>query len=71
MCIRDRCWEDRQGPVVHFIYVKELFRAMGLGRKMLALSYGDRSQDLRYTLKTRNSGRLFREAKYKPFLVRK
>lgn len=47
------CYEtDRGYPLVHYVYVKGIFRSMGIGRSLLSIAMGSREGRPRYTHRT-------------------
>lgn len=65
------CFErTATGPVLHWVYVKDLYRGMDIGSDLVAYARGDSPGPLRYTYKTRAAARLVPEAEYAPKLAR-
>lgn len=67
------CYQTNQEyPILHFLYVKELFRGMGLGLGMVALAKENKHGFLRYTFRTQACNKfLAQDARYRPHLARK
>jgi GNAT superfamily N-acetyltransferase len=58
------------GPVVHWVYVKDMYRNMGIGSDLVAYARGDAPGPLRITYRTPAAARLMPEAVYAPKLTR-
>lgn len=56
-------------PVVHYCYVKELFRGMDIGSTLVMLARDGKPGVLRYTFWTRSARRFVPEAQYDASLV--
>lgn len=57
-------------PVVHFVYVKELYRGLRIASSLLAIARGNKPGKLHYTFKGRAVRGLAPEGKWQPFLIR-
>lgn len=58
------------GPVLHWVYVKDLYRGYGIGSDLVTYARGDLPGPLRLTYRTPAASRLVPEAVYAPKLAR-
>jgi len=58
------------GPILHWVYVKDLFRGMRIGSDLVAYARGNQPGPLYITYRTKAAARLVPEAKYVPKLAR-
>lgn len=66
------CYDvDREFPVLHAVYVKDMFRKMGIGSDLVAIARGSRKGVMRYTHKTPVCNKFLPHALYRPGLVRR
>lgn len=61
----------RDFPVLHFVYVKSLFRECGIGSGLVARAREDKPGVIRYTFDTADRRHVVREGHFKPGLVRR
>jgi hypothetical protein len=57
------------GPILHWVYVKDLYRGMRIGSDLVAYARGEQPGQLRVTFRTKAASRLVPEAKYAPKLA--
>ncbi len=63
------CFERGEQPVLHYVYVKDFFRRMGVGSDLVAVARGGSPDQLLYTHKTPVSARFLPGASHRPGLV--
>ncbi len=57
-------------PVIHFVFVKPLYRGMGIGKELVARACGESEEVPRYTHRTADTPRVLRDARFAPILAR-
>lgn len=66
------CFERTpDGPILHWVYVKDLYRGVRIGSDLVAYARGDTPGPLSITYRTKAAARLVPEAKYAPKLARR
>lgn len=63
-------FEDGPTPVLHFVYVKELFRGLGIGSKLVEIARDGRPGVMRYSYRTPACRKFLAGAEYDKRLLR-